>query len=112
MRYFFANIKAQGASEFEANLEQSLASKAKFLAFICTMPNPPSSFGRVTLFQFTRCIFLCSGEEPYKKSLMILSIELQTLEGKDIYCIKYSGIEVAADLISTNLPAGDRSLDF
>ena len=50
MRYFFANIKAQGASGFEANLQQSLASKAKFLVFICTIPNPPRSSGRNIIF--------------------------------------------------------------
>ena len=81
-KYFLMMVLAYSASGLLAILQQSLASKASFLALIWKMPRPPYSLGRVTTFQLTRCSFHFSWVDPQRKSLLSLSIAEQVLIGR------------------------------
>ena len=66
---FLDEVLGHRALGLLAILQQSLASKASFLALIWKMPRPPFCLGRVTTFQLTRCNFRFSWVDPQRNLL-------------------------------------------
>lgn len=87
-KYLAAIILAQGVLGSFASLQQSLDNRARFLHLVWNSPSPPSSFGKVTVCQFTMCSFLYSTVDPHRKSSIALSMALYTLMGRAWHCVQ------------------------
>ncbi|KAM3709089.1 hypothetical protein ACB098_02G147800 [Castanea mollissima] len=86
-KYFAFKTFSHGMFSPEEKFQSSLARRAKFLGQAVWMPNPPWSIGRVTVSQFTMCIFLFLEVEPQRKLRLAQSISWQTLLGSKAPCI-------------------------
>lgn len=111
-KYLAAIILAHGVSSSFASLQQSEDNRARFLHLVWNSPSPPNSFGKVTICQFTMCIFLFSTVDPHRKSLIALLMALYTLMGRAWHCMQQSAIGAVAAWRRTSLLALDRSVVF
>ena len=92
--------------------QPSFAIKEVFMACIFRIHIPPRSFPRVTMFQFTRCVFLCSCVSPHRKLGAFMSRVLQSPLGRRADCIWKEGMEDITDCIKECRPAKERKRIF
>lgn len=93
-------------------LQAKLASKAEFFWLSFWIPNPLSSFGRVTVSHLTRCNFFRVEVVPQRKLRWYYSILFIMEEGNKMYCMIWLGNWFRVDLIRVVLLSKVRKLVF
>ena len=62
--YLLFKVMAQGSEVGDQRAQALFARRALLRGRLLLMPRPPTAFGRVTMFQFFKCIFLVDVVSP------------------------------------------------